>query len=688
MKNSNLKLNVLTFAWPQVPFTFYFSESPSVICKKLHYTQYPDNIETLFPGITADRERSLYTTFDHKTEEGKPLSMDFMQGNHHLLKRYFNSRIREYFQSLSHLVKVDFVHDNQIWLPQPALSTSEWDVYEKYTLKIQFCQVSEFPELVVTYDGTSKILKQSVSELIDAIGSGGLKWIYHNQKLHPYTKMVDWGFDEFNTARPVLNFNLLKLLEWPVEIPRACNKYKKHQEKIEAFIATYLASPDFMICAPLHSHQLLTVRPASISQTRSDSNLLLFAGGKTSRVPYLGMSNYGPYRPPKWRQIELMYIVHEEDTKLANDFHTSLKKGENNYKGLASFARVDALANKKLTICFQNRDYPVSEAEARLRDMPLDPEVRYIAIYLTPWGKDEQHPQRRMAYPHMKELMLKYNITLQCVEVEKLKNKNGYFHYNLTNMAVAMLAKLDGVPWRLNTPAKNELIIGVGAFRHYDANREYLQYLGSAFSFDNTGSFNSFKYFLKHETELLAGSIAHAVRQFATHNKHIERLIVHFYKVMSEKELQPIEYALQNLGLDIPVFIVSINKTESKDLVAFDTGYVDLMPLSGTYINIGRNRYLLFNNTRYNDFPQRVTDGFPFPVKLAIDCTHKELLSETGITGELIEQVYQFSRLYYKSVRQQGLPITIKYPEILARIAPNFRDEGMPAAGEDSLWFL
>ena len=380
-----------------------------------------------------------------------------------------------------------------------------------------------------------------------------------------------------------------------------------------------------------------------------------------------------------------MYIVHEEDTKLANDFHTSLKKGENNYKGLASFARVDALANKKLTICFQNRDYPVSEAEARLRDMPLDPEVRYIAIYLTPWGKDEQHPQRRMAYPHMKELMLKYNITLQCVEVEKLKNRNGYFHYSLTNMAVAMLAKLDGVPWLLNTPAKNELIIGVGAFRHYETN---LQYLGSAFSFDNTGNFNGFKYFLKHETKLLAGSIAHAVRQFATHNKHIKRLIIHFYKAMSENELVPIEDALHNLGLDIPVFIVSINKTESKDMVAFDLGYADLLPLSGTYINIGRNRYLLFNNTRYNDLPQKVTDGFPFPVKLAIDCTHKELLAETSITGELIEQVYQFSRLYYKSVRQQGLPITIKYPEILARIAPNFRDEGMPAAGEDSLWFL
>jgi hypothetical protein len=58
------------------------------------------------------------------------------------------------------------------------------------------------------------------------------------------------------------------------------------------------------------------------------------------------------------------------------------------------------------------------------------------------------------------------------------------------------------------------------------------------------------------------------------------------------------------------------------------------------------------------------------------------------ITAGLIEQVYQFSRLYYKSVRQQGLPVTIKYPEILARMLPEFSGNGIPEFGLDTLWFL
>lgn len=53
--------------------------------------------------------------------------------------------------------------------------------------------------------------------------------------------------------------------------------------------------------------------------------------------------------------------------------------------------------------------------------------------------------------------------------------------------------------------------------------------------------------------------------------KDVKRLIIHFYKkVMSEQELEPILDVLHHLELDIPVIIVSINKTESKELLAFD----------------------------------------------------------------------------------------------------------------------
>ena len=81
-------------------------------------------------------------------------------------------------------------------------------------------------------------------------------------------------------------------------------------------------------------------------------------------------------------------------------------------------------------------------------------------------------------------------------------------------------------------------------------------------------------------------------------------------------------------------------------------------------------------------------DGYPFPIKLNIDCTDKEQLKDIKVIRQLIDQVYQFSRMYWKSVRQQNLPVTIKYPEMVAQIAPHFDGDDIPEFGKDNLWFL
>ena len=227
--------------------------------------------------------------------------------------------------------------------------------------------------------------------------------------------------------------------------------------------------------------------------------------------------------------------------------------------------------------------------------------------------------------------------------------------------------------------------MGVGAFKHQEENT---QYIGSSFSFTNHGRFNRFEYFMKNEIDVLAGSIADSVRQYAAAHGEPFRLIIHFYKTMSRAEIEPIQHELKNLGLDIPVFIITINKTESRDILAFDKKWYGRMPESGTIIGIGYNKYLLFNNTRYGNSKVTTFDGFPFPVKLKIKCSQPELEEDVKVIQELIDQVYQFSRMYWKSVRQQNLPVTIKYPEMVAQIAPHFNANDIPEYGKTNLWFL
>lgn len=66
----------------------------------------------------------------------------------------------------------------------------------------------------------------------------------------------------------------------------------------------------------------------------------------------------------------------------------------------------------------------------------------------------------------------------------------------------------------------------------------------------------------------------------------------------------------------------------------------------------------------------------------------EELVQDVEVIRELIDQVYQFSRMYWKSISQQNLPVTTKHPEMVAEIFPHFEHTHLPEFGKENLWFL
>lgn len=70
------------------------------------------------------------------------------------------------------------------------------------------------------------------------------------------------------------------------------------------------------------------------------------------------------------------------------------------------------------------------------------------------------------------------------------------------------------------------------------------------------------------------------------------------------------------------------------------------------------------------------------------DTTHLKLLEDIDLINLLIDRVYHFIRMYWKSVSQQNLPVTIKCPEMLAEIYPYFKYDKLPDFGRKTLWFL
>ena len=145
-------------------------------------------------------------------------------------------------------------------------------------------------------------------------------------------------------------------------------------------------------------------------------------------------------------------------------------------------------------------------------------------------------------------------------------------------------------------------------------------------------------------------------------------------------------YIRSPLNLDVSIYYVHLKVTE--ELLGFDMCSDGKMPRSGRYVRVGHNSYLLFNNIRYADDTKLSPKDYHFPIKLSIQSTDQNAIKDEKVIKELIDQVYQFSRMYWKSISQQNLPVTTKYPEMVAEIYPHFTNENLPEFGKKNLWFL
>lgn len=680
MKEPNLILNIVNFSPPVEKKEFSFSVEKKNGAFPISKYEFPLNINDIIPKEKTDKAEYLYTDFKTNGDKKATIKVDMLICTR-FAKHYYTYLINNYFKTKADITESNFIHDNELWFLDKDESTDDYFAYKLFTVKVQMKRITAEPELVLSYDGVSKVLKKSVEEL--ECDTKNYVWVVYQKQLYRYEEMPEAAKYDLKNVFPVLNFDLKTAMGFPTEGKYIRNKYHHYHTELLSFYNDYINKAEFKEVIPVHAKGFVKLGKTKIKYTTLGSNKLLFGQGKTGIMPYFGMKDHGPYAVSPLPHIKFIYIFHKDDKDFANEIREWFKGDKPGFKGLKTFLKLNYSVDRDNSIIFENLENPIEEIRQQLILKSFDPQTRYIAIYISPYTKAETDPDKWRVYYQVKEELLKYSITSQAIDKAKI-GITGYKLY-LPNIAIAILAKLDGVPWRLQRSVYNELIVGVGAFKHIGSEEKFI---GSAFCFSNDGHFQGFECYEESDTTLLAGSIRKAVKKYRSQNQEVQRLVIHFYKAMSRKELEPIVEHLNDLELDIPVIIITVNKTESKDFVLFDTNCKDLIPVSGTFISIGKNQFLLCNNTRYGNGATEKIEGFPFPIRLRITATDENLLEDEQLVKDLIDQVYQFSRMYWKSVKQQNLPVTIKYPEMLAEIFPHFENKTIPSFGKDNLWFL
>ncbi|HEY5591067.1 MAG TPA: hypothetical protein VIK55_08615 [Paludibacter sp.] len=634
------------------------------------------------------------------------------------LKKYYTLQLTNYFKSLGLPCRNNFVSDTEVWVkthsPYPNCTG-----YKAFTLRVQFNYEEKSPELMVIVGEVHSVHSKPLNDpLFSEINADNFGWVVYGTEILKHKFMTDNARRHLDQLFPCIQPKLRAQLRFTIHSPDKGNRYLKWMAELEQYKKDFLESQSLAEILTLASDWKVT----TLRYFNTDAIKTLQFGEGSHTHPKFGMPQFGP-KELITDDVVFFFIGHESDKPLARTIDEYFRGNHaSEFIGISAYLKMQYCTEPHLSIWFTNKENPLPEIKAALKakqeqQMIVDSK-RYVAIYLSPHSKTTPYLSIRKIYYELKELLLSNNIVSQTIDVAKawsyareeitveieVENedvktkktvtkalvKKGFF-FSLANIAVAIYAKLGATPWCFESQKEEELVVGISAYTSRELGKKFV---GSAFSFTNEGRFRGFECFSQENVTELAGSIKLAVKNFREANAGIKRLVIHFYKRLSYKDLKPIQKALSELNLPIPVIIVSVNKSFSYDLVGFDFTVAHKMPVSGNYLPINNYQYLLYNNQLTQATTDKIDDreGFPFPLKISLQKFLPDTKVSTSMSEDeiilIFEQVCRFSLLYWKSVSRQWLPVTLRYPEMLAQIAPHFKYKDWGELGSESLWFI
>jgi len=723
-----MKINVLSLFSGMGGIKMGFSlEKKKPTDVPMHRAEAPMELWNKHKGILKNHQH-IYTDFTCENyEKDWIVSVDIAKSRRFGL-HYLRHKVRKYFESKEQLiVSTGKIKDIILYVKLNSQDIPNVTKYCQYSLRIQDRRVSDDFEMVVSYCGLTHVFNSPLSHMGHLNDEKYIGRVVIGNNIYSYKDDYAYICNRIWEAYPVITNDLKRELNLEYDSqPRFNkefragmngNKYIRQNAYEDLVRQRYLISDEFKENIGLNSNEFLTLDESIIHKLPATANKLLVRNydGSTKLVEdAIQYKMYGSTPFDKGdedgRRIRYFFIYQNDQQGIdAYNFMTNtFQEGafpKVSQRG-TQYTEIDSLAKAMRQIvehdpsgdiAFSTLDNAVDEVRTNLEQRDIDTlHYRYIAIYISPISKESWYDSHyQFSYARIREQLLMKSVSMQGFYQGRIE-EGLRIKYHFTNLYAAILAKVGGAPWVVPTNNQNDLIIGVGAFC---PNRLQKRYLGTAFRFDSNGRFHEFDCIPGNDHKQLASKMRNALIAFIKERGEApKRVFIHFYKKMNSTEWKDFIRIVSRLGEDIPIITATIYKSEESIMVAFDESEKDMMPYSGTYIKIGDSSFLLYNNVKYDSekFQQKVKQSddasrlYHLPLKVDIVCRNYKGEEKNSLIDSVLAQCYQLSRMCWSTVDQQNVPITVKYPSMLAKQVPFFENDIIPNPDFacSNLWFI
>jgi hypothetical protein len=386
---------------------------------------------------------------------------------------------------------------------------------------------------------------------------------------------------------------------------------------------------------------------------------------------FRALRQHGPFDNSKLALTDgsLLFVFPTGEQDLAHRLAEALLNGIGTYPGFGKLFRVEVprgQAIKSRTIDSDLRDMGESAGAYRagIAEWNREPRDREpdVAIVLLP------HSERFeivSPYYEAKAAFANLAIPTQMVTAELLRDER-QFQWSVANIALAIFAKLGGIPWAVEAPSGDEdLIIGIG---RADVGREGARerHFGYAVTFVNNGIYRQTWSFTPTADESvyedrLRSAIEAALREDL--DRPPSRLVIHLAKQAGLREIEAAQHAMEAVGFDVPVAFLRLDDSALHDIA--DTDQDTFAPPKGLVAKLGPRRALLQSEELGALGPP---DG---PLLVAMD--RRSTVGEDAF-DELVGQVFRLAHANWRGFNAQSKPATLVYGEQLASLVGHLQD--------------
>jgi hypothetical protein len=446
-----------------------------------------------------------------------------------------------------------------------------------------------------------------------------------------------------------------------------------------------------------------------------------FDPAKTKRHMYAwpGIERFGPFSRETFAKKSPRLLVVFPDTVQGNvesflrAFRDGIRLGDRPAFG-NGFVRTFGLVNPEFVFApvpwLQSGTRKPVELYRQTIEQALEQDASFDAAFLVILDEHAQLRDVDSPYLHGKALLLTNGVPSQELRAATLKQPPGALQYTLQNVAIALYAKMNGIPWTVDhdLTINDEIVIGLG-MAELSGNRfeKRQRFVGITTVFRGDGNYLLSNLSRECSYDDYADALRASTRQVLREVKERNgwrpgdtvRIVCHSFKPLRKIELadvmaecvqelageQNVEFAFLTVGSDHPFAISDLEQAGVQNRRGAAKGVY--VPERGTIVQIGRYSRLLA--VTGPTLIKRPSAPLPHPlhVRLHPQSTFKDL-------AYLTEQVLKFTSLSWRSTLPARKPVTIYYSELIAELLARFRavPDWSPAVLNTKLrasrWFL